>query len=576
VWSLGHLSGRTTAVSGEQRPSQQWIVKVSGAEEIRVAPGESIEIGRKPMRPIVADNVRRLDVPDSSKSMSKRHALFQVTVSGSATLRDLGSTNGSYIVRNDGGLIQVPLDTDFLLPRSPMRFQFGDVPVDFVKVDVKVEHSPATQVSDLFTYATSEGVQEPDAADMSVDDILDLRAGEPTSAFDASSVRSRIHALHDQAIRDQQQYGNSPVQSPVTDNSIQAALQAQHDASKLSQTAADQASQASDGHDEHDEGESTGVMSTGVMGTVPAAALSATEPNAEGPKGESPSLSEQSVAAASVTGEVSDAEDAGAVAASSDSNAGADVTTGAEPNAAVHAAPASEEFTPTHQEGDQAGARLINDPDHASDEVAGDGSVQESAGGVEGKDQTAQPTAEADAEPEPRDLFADALDDVFTGVDPGGEHDAQAASKGAADGGNTANSVHFQPLAAAQLSSQEQLRQQQAYERSDVAQSPDQTTASAAIFEPGSVFERVSKGGFEQPQPLVEVAGMSSDDARNSRDFAEQFEMAKHPELLPFLAMNVALYDDLYAWLAAQGNQDVDTALSKNKGYQEYLAATRK
>lgn len=86
----------------------------------------------------------------------------------------------------------------------------------------------------------------------------------------------------------------------------------------------------------------------------------------------------------------------------------------------------------------------------------------------------------------------------------------------------------------------------------------------------------MSKGDFEQRQPLVEVDGLSSDDARNSRDFAQQFEMAKHPELLPFLAMNVALYDDLYAWLAAQGNQDVDTALSKNQGYQEYVAATRK
>ncbi|MDN6622527.1 MAG: hypothetical protein L0K70_02360, partial [Bifidobacterium crudilactis] len=119
-------------------------------------------------------------------------------------------------------------------------------------------------------------------------------------------------------------------------------------------------------------------------------------------------------------------------------------------------------------------------------------------------------------------------------------------------------------------------REQEAFEHSDAGQPTSAVLQSSAIYEPGSVFERVSQGDFDQHQPVVEVEGMTSDDARNTRDFAEQFEMAKHPELLPFLAMNVALYDDLYAWLSAQGNQDVDTALSKNKGYQEYLAATRK
>ena len=52
-------------------------------------------------------------------------------------------------------------------------------------------------VADLFDYALAdEGPQEPDAADMSVDDILNLRAGEPTALFNARNVASRVDALH--------------------------------------------------------------------------------------------------------------------------------------------------------------------------------------------------------------------------------------------------------------------------------------------------------------------------------------------------------------------------------------------
>ena len=66
--------------------------------------------------------------------------------------------------------------------------QFGDVPVDFTRVEQEAPEEPQPAVPDLFDYAVGEGRQEPDAADMSVDDILDLRAGEPTSMFQADSV----------------------------------------------------------------------------------------------------------------------------------------------------------------------------------------------------------------------------------------------------------------------------------------------------------------------------------------------------------------------------------------------------
>lgn len=126
--------------------------------------------------------------------MSKRHATFAVSQNGGGTVRDLGSTNGSYVVRGNGDLMRLPPNVDFLLPTSPMRLQFGDVPVDFIRVEQPV--SDTFVVPDLFGYALETVKQEPDVADMSVDDILDLRAGEPTAAISAATVRKRVGELN--------------------------------------------------------------------------------------------------------------------------------------------------------------------------------------------------------------------------------------------------------------------------------------------------------------------------------------------------------------------------------------------
>ena len=40
--------------------------------------------------------------------------------------------------------------------------------------------------------------------------------------------------------------------------------------------------------------------------------------------------------------------------------------------------------------------------------------------------------------------------------------------------------------------------------------------------------------------------------------------------------MNPYLYDDMYSWLAARGEADIDEALSHNKGYQGYREAVGK
>lgn len=91
VWS-NSVSRKAVTVS-------EWTVKINGVDRISVKPGECVEIGRKPLRPLADDGNTRLDVADQTKSMSKRHAMFTVKSNGTASVRDLGSTNGSYVVR---------------------------------------------------------------------------------------------------------------------------------------------------------------------------------------------------------------------------------------------------------------------------------------------------------------------------------------------------------------------------------------------------------------------------------------------------------------------------------------------
>ena len=181
-------------MTGDQRTIQQWTVRIGDIDQKTVKPGDSIEIGRKPLRPLPDDGTERLEIADGTRSMSKRHATFAVSQNGGGTVRDLGSTNGSYVVRGNGDLMRLPPNVDFLLPTSPMRLQFGDVPVDFIRVEQPV--SDTFVVPDLFGYALETVKQEPDVADMSVDDILDLRAGEPTAAISAATVRKRVGELN--------------------------------------------------------------------------------------------------------------------------------------------------------------------------------------------------------------------------------------------------------------------------------------------------------------------------------------------------------------------------------------------
>lgn len=481
----------------------EWTVKINGVDRISVKPGECVEIGRKPLRPLADDGNTRLDVADQTKSMSKRHAMFTVKSNGTASVRDLGSTNGSYVVRENGDLLRLPANAEFLLPTSPMRMQFGDVPADFIRVDDPVAKPLDLKVPDLFGYAVHEAPQEPDAADMSVDDILDLRAGEPTAIFSADNVRRKVDEL---------ELGSLNITQPVTKNDepaiprdLFADALAQH-AEQETERKNQQAMNSVALPKQQTEPESTIVTPASkhsrISGIVPVDAI------AHAVVKHAPSTSEPAVASAAVV-----ESDAAAGASKSAEN--------------VQSAPN------TRNAGDSQPADTVEQ--HA--EVAQPEAAREAeaAQSENTQPETAQP---ATAQSETAQPATDAPED--------------------------------QQLATETETAQQSVSE--AYEASDIYS----TGVHTPVFEPGSVFERVAKGELKAQEPAVEVDGLTSDEAKTTQDFNVQFEVARHPELLAFLAMNPYLYDDMYSWLAARGEADIDEALSHNKGYQEYREAVGK
>lgn len=496
----------------------EWTVKINGVDRISVKPGECVEIGRKPLRPLADDGNTRLDVADQTKSMSKRHAMFTVKSNGTASVRDLGSTNGSYVVRENGDLLRLPANAEFLLPTSPMRMQFGDVPADFIRVDDPVAKPLDLKVPDLFGYAVHEAPQEPDAADMSVDDILDLRAGEPTAIFSADNVRRKVDEL---------ELGSLNITQPVTKNDepaiprdLFADALAQH-AEQETERKNQQAMNSVALPKQQTEPESTIVTPASkhsrISGIVPVDAI------AHAVVKHAPSTSEPAVASAAVV-----ESDAAAGASKSAEN--------------VQSAPN------TRNAGDSQPADTVEQ--HAEVAQSETAREAEAAQSENTQPETAQP---ATAQSETDQPAADVPDDQQRTA---AEAYQEATAAGVAD---------QQPAA--------ETAQQSVSEAYDIGLHAGVHTP---VFEPGSVFERVAKGELKAQEPAVEVDGLTSDEAKTTQDFNVQFEVARHPELLAFLAMNPYLYDDMYSWLAARGEADIDEALSHNKGYQEYREAVGK
>ncbi|MBH0363223.1 FHA domain-containing protein [Bifidobacterium longum] len=505
----------SNSVSRKAVTVSEWTVKINGVDRISVKPGECVEIGRKPLRPLADDGNTRLDVADQTKSMSKRHAMFTVKSNGTASVRDLGSTNGSYVVRENGDLLRLPANVEFLLPTSPMRMQFGDVPADFIRIDDPVAKPLDLKVPDLFGYAVHEAPQEPDAADMSVDDILDLRAGEPTAIFSADNVRRKVDEL---------ELGSLNITQPVTKNDEPAiprdlfadalAQHAEQETERKNQQAMDSVVLPK----QQTEPESTTVTPASkhsrISGIVPVDAI------AHAVVKHAPSTSEPAVASAAVVE--------------------SDVVAGASKSAEnVQSAPNTDDSQPV-------------------DAVAqhSEGTQSEAAQSENTQSETAQPTT---TQPETAQPATDAPEDQ---QQPTAEAHQEAATA-------TATSAD-QQLATETETAQQSVSE--AYEASDIYS----TGVHTPVFEPGSVFERVAKGELKAQEPAVEVDGLTSDEAKTTQDFNVQFEVARHPELLAFLAMNPYLYDDMYSWLAARGEADIDEALSHNKGYQEYREAVGK
>ena len=456
------------------------MITVGGVEQARVGAGQSVEIGRKPIRPLREDGFTRVDIVDNKRSMSKRHALLIVDMRGVATIRDLNSTNGTYLVSANGDLLRLEPNVDFQLPDSLMRMQFGDVPVDFVHVEEESsEVEKDNEVRNLFSYATDESHDEPAASDLSVDQILDLRAGEPTGVFRAQSV-SHPGLSWKQGMQNQTQ---------LNDDSQTEVAPINHDV------------------------------------TLPV-------------------MREQQETPVEPRNLFADAQ-------------------------AIQQESATKE-EPSQQDSAVDQVSAVSAVDTASAVAQSDSVAQDYPSAQDSQVNTVSPVTPVNTEPNvlqnesSQEFSASPLNSTETF----GENIADSSAFNIANTGSNnldINSFSSTNLGSTNLDSNNFDSNDLDINNSDAAYTP--------AFEPGSVFEKVSKGEFDSQENIVEAGGFTSKEAEESNDFSKQFEMAQYSQLLPFLAANTGLYDDLYAWLAAQGNSEVDAALARNSGYSAYRKA---
>ena len=490
-----------------QQTLQRWMITIGGVEQARVGAGRSVEIGRKPIRPLREDGFMRVDVVDNKRSMSKRHALFIVDASGAATIRDLNSTNGTYLVSESGDLLRLDPGVDFHMPDSIVRMQFGDVPVDFVRIEEKASQgsdASAQPVRDLFSYAPDNDIKEPDAADLSVDDILDIRAGEPTGVFHAQSV-SRPDLVWDSQKR------------------LNDAAAADDFGSASS---ADAAADADDN------------STSAATSAVPSSATSSVEDVA--------SVIDAASVAESVAEQIKPVI-AGQVVLPVVRD---EFASPVEPrnlfDDAANNDAASDSSNSDLSNSDLSNSDLSNSDLSNSNYATNSQNVESQADSKEDYKEDLQASVQSDMQDVAQDQS------VAQGVAQNYAQE-EVQYNDSADAVNSVNDANDVSDASAAIAS-------------DSAQ-------FTPAFEPGSVFEKVSNGEFSARKEVVSAGGFTSEEAQKTDDFAEQFEMAKYQELLPFLAMNTNLYDDLYAWLSAQGNADVDQALAQNSGYSAYRNA---
>lgn len=622
-------------MSERQQVTQQWLVKVAGGDQVSVRPGDGVEIGRKPLRPLADDGVKRMEFADPTKSVSKRHALFTVAANGTATIRDLHSTNGSYVVRDDGALMRIPPDVDFELPSTAMRIQLGDVPIDFLRVEAPRPAYEVPSVPDLFDYALSDVKPEPDIADMSVDDILDLRAGEPTSMFNADTVVKRAGQLRAAEQTSFQPASFNPASFNPTAGSpsdgvpsagMSAFAASAFAASPFATMPASVSSDASgvahtsDGHDQDTVSVPINVLPTGDpkprnlfvdalasrQTTGQDASQQPSAPDSMGssdligsPQSEYPVTNAGAPIGAASPSDASLGNPNHGIQATQPSPIGAVVPISALAGPHRHIAQQSAEAPSLPSIAQpQSGAVAAASPQVSQTESHGAASVAEpvaAAASIDAESVDESPAIVDAAPTESVSNGAVSADVTSAGTALSNNAPADASSIGivtneltSADNAPADNAPNAAVAPAAPSSNeipQEHLRYARpagvasdadADSADDEDSEGDQTGVYTPAFEPGSIFDRISKGQFKRPEPTIEVDGMTSDEAKRTEDYKLQCEMARHPELLPFIAMNPSLYDELYEWLAALGNADIDKALESNAGYQDYRKAVGK
>ena len=472
-------------MSGTQRYS--WVITVVDTDQRRIfEPGDTVIIGRTPLRPALVQDtgVLRLNIKDPKKSMSKKHLSLSLDAKGEATIRDLSSTNGTYVVKPNGELARIPADRSLVLDESPVRLQLGDVGLvleeipEGASVDklAPIQHHGKHAV-DLFADAKTRNQapngrldhlerqqrdeQEARSVRMDVHDVLDLRAGEPTGAFDAATVRRRIRAMQQQeralspaSFQPKTRRAGSDRQNP-TSNAV-LSKRSVGASRKSSSTARDEPP----------------LPGSGIM-TVPQL---------------QPEMTEQEV---------------------------------------------KEVVAQQHSHKSEVAPLIDEHVKRVTTATAVQGTVAQQVAAASGARMTRRMLQHP----------------TITSVAKLSVTPQETASE------------------AEQTSKMQKTPPSSVWKQSAPSKQPVGSTG----YEPGSVLDRLTRGEYETSRPAIVVDGtLSSDDAQRVTDHTKQFEMAKHHELLPFLALNPYLYDDLYSWLEAIGDPVITTALKTNSGYQAY------
>lgn len=351
---------------------QNWLVTVIDTGQNGLfKPGDLVIIGRTPKHlPTPGSSFRRFNIDNPQKSMSKRHLSLQIGEEGNATIKDLGSTNGTYLVKKNGALVKLPVGQEFILDKSPIRLQLGNIGVVLEKTDGSAQKEKGDETGDLFSHSSSKP-----SATRSVRDIreaMEEREEEPTFLIDADRVAEKVKEKQEKAEEEAQE-----------------------------------------------------------------------EAAGKGP------------------GAGRDSEE--------------------DRHGLEEASPQSDDDAEKMQEENREKAKLV--------------------------DQAIEKQLKRDSGPV---------------------------------------SIPASSTSAVPLPSE------------------------AAAGDPNSLFERLTRGGRNRENIVRLANGMTSEDAEKTESFAKQFELAKHREMLPFLALNPYLYFDLYTWLEALGDPVINAALQTNRGYQTF------